>query len=142
MRNAICTAVVCGLAMLAQVSAVQAQRQVAASVTDPNDPKFITEQTRKQGGPMPAEQLALVFDHLDHALKVFPADKRIEGVTTLSVTTKASIRTVILDLYPKYKIAAISIDGKVAPPSRYSNPEGQLRITLAAPFAGGARCRL
>jgi aminopeptidase N len=29
---------------------------------------------------MPAEQLALMFDHLDHALKVFPAEKRIEGV--------------------------------------------------------------
>ena len=88
---------------------------------------------------MPAEQLALIFDHLDHALKVFPAEKRIEGVTTLSLTTKAPIRTLILDLYPKYTISSISIDGKVVPPSRYSNPEGQLRITLAAPFAAGAK---
>ena len=79
---------------------VRAQQPVAAAVTDPNDPTFLTEQTRKQGGPMPAEQMALVFDHLDHALKVFPADKRIEGVTTLSFTTKAPIRTVILDSIP------------------------------------------
>lgn len=139
MRRVISMAMLYGLAMLAQVSAVHAQRQVAASITDPNDPKFITAQTRKQGGPMPAEQMALVFDHLDHALMVFPAEKRIEGVTTLSFSTKAPIRTVILDLYPKYKIAAIFIDGKVVPPSSYSNPEGQLRITLAAPFAAGAK---
>jgi hypothetical protein len=113
--------------------------QVAAAVTDPNDPKFITAQTRKQGGVMPAEQLALIFDHLDHALKVFPAEKRIEACTTLSFTTKAPIRTLILDLYPKYRSRSISIDGKVVPPSRYSNPDGQLRISLDAPRAAGAK---
>src|SRR6476619_350464 len=120
MRNALAMAMamVCSLA-----AAGNAQRQLAAPITDPSDPKFITAQTRKQGGPMPAEQLALVFDHLDHALKVFPAEKRIEGVTALSFTTRATIHTLILDLYPKYKISSISIDGKVVPPSRYSNPE-------------------
>src|SRR5262245_40850716 len=101
---------ICGVAMLALAPAMHAQRQVAATVSDPNDPKFITAQTRKQGGPMPAEQMALVFDHLDHALKVFPTEKRIEGVTTLSFTTKASIGTVILDLFPRYTIASIAID--------------------------------
>ena len=136
-RNAFSRAVLYGVAMLAPVAPVHAQRPVTASLTDPNDPTFLTEQTRKQGGPMPAEQMALVFNHVDQALKVFPADKRIEGVTTLSFTTKAPIRTVILDLYPKYQIASISIDGKVVPPSRYSNPEGQLRILLATPFVAG-----
>jgi hypothetical protein len=136
-RNAFSRAVLYGVAMLAPVAPVHAQQRAAASLTDPNDPAFLTEQTRKQGGPMPAEQMALVFDHLDQALKVFPSEKRIEGVTTLSFTTKAPIRTVILDLYPKYQIASISIDGKVVPPSRYSNPEGQLRILLATPFAAG-----
>ena len=140
MRRAIAlVATICSAVMLAPVAALHAQRQVAAPVTDPNDPKFITAQTRKQGGVMPAEQLALIFDHLDHALKVFPAEKRIEGVTTLSFTTKAPIRTLILDLYPKYTISSISIDGKVVAPSRYSNPEGQLRIALDKPLPAGAK---
>ena len=95
MRNALVLAMMCGLAVVGH-----AQRQVAAPITDPNDPKFITAQTRKQGGPMPAEQLALIFDHLDHALKVFPPEKRIEGVTTLSFTTKAPISTLILICTP------------------------------------------
>lgn len=142
MRYAISMGLTGALAMLAHVSALHAQRPVAPPVTDPNDPKFITEQTRKQGGPMPAEQMALVFDHLDHALKVFPAEKRIEGVTTLSFTTRAPIRTVILDLYHKYTIHAISIEGKVVPPSSYSNPEGQLRIALASPLAAGAKLKV
>ncbi len=137
MRNVVRTVVMCGLVVLAHPSAAQAQRQAAAPITDPADPKFITAQTRKQGGPMPAEQMALVFDHLDHALKVFPAERRIEGVTALRFTTRASIGTVILDLYPKYTIASIAIDGRVVPPSTYSNPEGQLRIRLATPFAAG-----
>ena len=85
---------------------------------------------------MPAEQLALIFDHLDLALKVFPDEKRIEGVTTLSLRTKAPIKTLILDLFPKFTISEIAIDGRKLAPSAYSNPEGQLRITLAAPFDG------
>jgi aminopeptidase N len=129
----------CGIVLFAPAAAVDAQRQVAAPVTDPNDPKFITEQTRKMGGIMPPEQLALIFDHLDHALKVFPAEKRIEGVTTLTLRTRARISTLILDLYPKFTITSIAIDGKEVPRSGWSNPEGQLRITLPAPFPAGAR---
>src|SRR6476661_6767909 len=139
MRNVAIGAVVLCAAMVAQVPAAHAQRQVAGPVTDPNDPKYITAQTRKMGGPMPAEQLALIFDHLDLALKVFPDEKRIEGVTTLSLRTKASIKTLILDLFPKFTISAIYLDGKEVPPAAYSNPEGQLRIALAAPLEAGAK---
>ena len=139
MQHTIRLAISCGLALLSQAPASLAQRAVAAPVTDSTDPRFITAQTRKQGGPMPAEQLALVFDHLDNALKVFPAEKRIEGVTTLNFTTRAPIRTLILDLYPKYTISAISINGRIVPPSSYSNPEGQLRIALPAPLAAGVK---
>lgn len=139
MRQAIGTSMICALAALTQAIPVHAQRQVAHATTDASDPKFITAQTRKQGGPMPAEQLALVFDHLDHSLKVFPAKKRIEGRTQLSFTTKAPLRTLILDLYPKYTISSISIDGKIVPRSGYSNPEGQLRIALPTPLAAGVK---
>ena len=137
MRNAITIAMLCGL--LTPALMLHAQRQSGLAITDTSDPRFLTAQTRKMGGVMPAEQLALIFDHLEHSLKVFPAEKRIEGTTTLSFTTRAPIRTLILDLYPRYRIASISIDGRVVPPSRYSNPEGQLRITLPRPFPAGAK---
>ena len=99
-KAAIWAAMICA-AMLPRIPAAHAQRQVAAPVTDPSDPKYLTAQTRKMGGPMPAEQMALIFDHLDLALKVFPDEKRIEGVTTLSLRTKAPIKTLILDLFPE-----------------------------------------
>ena len=52
-------ALACTLALLAGTSAAHAQRQSAAAITDPNDPKFLTAQTRKMGGIMPPEELAL-----------------------------------------------------------------------------------
>jgi hypothetical protein len=39
----------------------------------------------------PPNNWALIFDHLDLALKVFPDAKRIEGVITLKLRTKAPI---------------------------------------------------
>lgn len=124
------TVAVFGVSVLVGLAALHAQRQVAAPVADPADPKFLTTQTRKMGGPMPPEQMALIFDHLDLALKVFPEQKRIEGVTTLSLRTKSSIQVVVLDLFPRFTISQIAINGEILPPSWYSNPEGQLRITL------------
>ncbi|WP_213979703.1 M1 family metallopeptidase [Sphingomonas sp. dw_22] len=129
----------CGAAAIGGANAACAQRQVAAPITDPNDPRYVTEQTRKMGGVMPPEQLALVFDHLDLALKVFPDRKRIEGDVTLDLHTKAQIGTLILDLFPKYAISAIYLDGRKLAPGRYANPEGQLRIALARPIKPGTK---
>ena len=136
-KAAIWVAMMCA-AMLPRGDGAHAQRQVAAPVTDPGDPKYLTAQTRKMGGPMPAEQLALIFDHLDLALKVFPNEQRIEGAATLRLRTKAPIKTLILDLFPKFTISEIDIDGRKIAPSAYANPEGQLRIALATPFEAGA----
>jgi aminopeptidase N len=137
MRKAAILAALVSAAVLTLVSAPHAQRQVAPPVNDPADPKYLTAQTRKMGGPMPAEQMALIFEHLDLALKVFPDEKRIEGVATLSLRAKASISTLILDLFPKFTISEIDIDGRRIAPSAYSNPEGQLLIALAATVAAG-----
>jgi aminopeptidase N len=138
MRTVAIRAAIVGAAVLVCLARGDAQRQSAAPITDPKDPKYLTAQTRKMGGPMPAEQMALIFDHLDLALKVFPDQMRIEGVTTLKLKTKAPIQTLILDLFPKFTISEITIDGQKLAPSAYSNPEGQLRIALAKPFAAGA----
>lgn len=115
MRHPTTIALLCGLALCAPSAALIAQRQSAAAITDTSDPRFLTAQTRKQGGVMPAEQLALIFDHLDHALKVYPSEQRIEGTTTLSFTTRAPIGTLILDLYPKYAISSIAITAERHP---------------------------
>jgi aminopeptidase N len=116
-----------------------ADRTPAAEITDPNDPKFLTEQTRKMGGVMPPEQLALTFEHLDLATKVFPEQKRIESTAELTLRSSQRLPVLILDLFPKFTIGSIQIDGRKIAPANYSNPQGQLRITLPRPIAPGHR---
>lgn len=137
LQSTVRTMALCGVCAWMGLAPTHAQRQSAAAVTDPADPKFITAQTRKMGGPMPAEQLALTFEHLDLAIKVFPDQKRIEGVTTLRLRTTAPLETLILDLFPKFTISQIAINDEVLPPSSYANPEGQLRIALPSRVPAG-----
>lgn len=129
----------CALAGIGVLPPAAAQRVAAPAVTDPSDPKFLTEQTLKMGGPRPQEQMALGFKHLDLALKVLPERKRIEGVATLDLAAKAPIGTLYLDLFPKFTIEAIYLDGKKIPASRYANPDGLLRVSLPKPLAKGTR---
>lgn len=107
----------------------------------PDDPRFLTEQTRKMGGVMPPEQLALEFRHLDLTTQIFPEQKRIESTAVLTLGTAIRLSELVLDLYPKYAIDRIEIDGRKLAPSEYSNPEGQLRIKLPRAIATGAQLK-
>ncbi|WP_136162540.1 M1 family metallopeptidase [Sphingomonas flavalba] len=127
---------VAGAALLVATAAVA---QTTAAAPDPDaEAKFITPQTRKMGGVMPPEQLALSFEHLDLALKVFPDEKRIEGDATLTLRAKEAVPELILDLYPKFRIASIVLNGRTVSPADYTNTEGQLRIKLRRPLAKGS----
>lgn len=97
----------------------------------------LTEQTLKMGGPMPAEQLAVSFDHLDLNIKVFPYEKRIEANATLTLGVKEPIRNVVLDLYPNFYVSEIRIDGQRLAESDWSNPDGQLNIELSSVVKAG-----
>src|SRR3546814_20877472 len=119
--------VACG-ALAGAAPAALAQRQVAAPVTDPGDAKFITEQTRKMGGVMPPEQLALTFEHLDLATKVYPDQQRIESVATLTLTSSRPVPVLTLAMYPKFALAAITLDGTTSAPSACPNPPRQLHL--------------
>ena len=97
----------------------------------------LTEQTRKMGGPLPAEQLALSFEHLDLGIKVYPYEKRIEAEATLTLRTESALRNLLLDLYPNFHISGIEINGKKVAQGSWSNPEGQIRILMPEPAKAG-----
>src|SRR3546814_21079314 len=85
------------------------------------------------GGVMPPEQLALTFEHLDLATKVYPDQKRIESVATLTLTSSRPVPVLILDMYPKFAIAAITVDGRKIAPDRKSVVQGKsvsVRVVL------------
>ena len=97
----------------------------------------LTEQTRKMGGPLPAEQLALSFEHLDLGIKVYPYEKRIEAEATLTLRAESALRDLLIDLYPNFHISSIEINGKKVAQGSWSNPEGQLRILMPEPAKAG-----
>ncbi len=102
------------------------------------DPTFLTAQTRKMGGVLPAEQQALEIRHLDLATKVFPEQQRLESTATLTLRTVTSVAELVVDLYPRFTIHRIEVDGRAVPASNYSNPDGQLRVQLRRATAPGA----
>lgn len=97
----------------------------------------LTAQTRAMGGPRPAEEMALSIEHLDLSVKLLPRQKRIEGRAVLTLRASAAAHTLILDLYPGYRIDAIEVDGQRLDAGAYGNPQGQLRIRLPVPLAAG-----
>lgn len=113
-------------------------RPNAKEVSDPADPRFITDQTRKMGGVLPPEQAALEFRHLDLATRVYPDEKRIESTAQLTLRATAALTELVLDLYPKFDIERIEVNGRRIDASRWSNPQGQLRIRLPRPVTAGA----
>ena len=99
----------------------------------------LTAQTKISGGPRPAEQTALTFEHADLSFEVLPATRRIEGVATLSFTARAPLSRLVIDLDRNLPVSAIAIDGQALPKSAWRNPDGQLGITLPRPVAAGEK---
>ena len=110
----------------------------AATLPKKGEPP-ITEQTQRSGGPVAPEQAALVFEAADLQFEVLPETETLNGVATLSFTTRAPLTRLLIDLDRNLPVTAISIDGAALAPSAWRNPDGRLVVTLPAPLAAGAR---
>lgn len=124
--------------VLLSIAVMELRAQDKAGAGADEDAKFLTEQTRKMGGVMPPEQMALSFEHLDLSIKMYPGEKRIEGDARLTFTAKEPVRELTLDLYPRFEIESVSVNGNTVPRPDYSNRDGQLKIRLGSPFQAGS----
>lgn len=124
----------CAVSLLALAHAAQ-----AATPVNPVKPAPTTALTLRTGGQMPAEQAAVVLEHVDLKLKVIPQRKAIEGDATLTLTAKSALPRIVLDLDRNLAISALVVDGKTLPASAWTNPEGRLTITPPAPIAAGTK---
>ena len=114
----------------AAVSAFAAMLAVAAPASAEKGKPELTDQTKRAGGKMIAEQAALQFDRADLAIEVFPDREQISGVATHSFTARSPVRRVVIDLDRNLPVSAVSIDGRPLEARSWSNPEGRLSITL------------
>ena len=101
------------------------------------EPLKTSELSLQTGGPMPAEQQALGFEHADLKFKILPDKKAIEGEATLTFTAKAPLDKLVLDFDRVFTIRKLTIDGKALKPTAWSNPEGRMTITLPHAVAKG-----
>jgi len=99
----------------------------------------LTEQTRRSGGPIDAEQAKLRFETADLSFEVLPDRYRLEGRAALTFTATALLTLLRLDLDRNLPVTAVSIDGRALAPGAWSNPQGRLDIRLPAPVAAGHR---
>lgn len=84
-------------------------------------------------------QAALGFDAVDLTIEVFPDRQAIAGTAVLTLTARAPLDQLLLDLDRNLPVRAVSIGGVALKPAAWSNPEGRLRITLPRPIGAGER---
>jgi len=91
------------------------------------------------GGVRPPEQLAVRFDRADLSFEVLPDTQELNGIAVLDFTAKSPLARLVVDLDKNLPVKAIAIDGKLLKPGAWSNPEGQLVITLPRPLKAGQK---
>lgn len=111
---------------------------VAAAPPRKGEPP-LTPQTQKSGGVIDPEQAKLGFETADLAIEIFPDREAIAGTAKLVFVAKAPLTELVIDLDRNLPVSTISIDEKPLPPTAWTNPQGQLRITLPGGVAAGRR---
>ncbi|MFC0134899.1 peptidase M1 [Massilia eurypsychrophila] len=99
----------------------------------------LTTRTVNSGAERAPEQLAVVFEKADLALRIDPASRTIRGDATLTFQALSPLGRIVLDLDNHLPIDSVAVDGQLLPASAYSNPDGRLAITLPRQLAAGAR---
>ena len=105
-------------------------------VPGPGKPE-LSEHTKASGLPLTAEQRAVRFTHADLAIEVKPDTHAIDGVATLTFVPDRALTRMTLDLDRNLPISAIAVDGRAIDAKDWSNPDGQLTITLPQPAQPG-----
>lgn len=114
---------------------------IAATAAEKGKPP-ITAQTARSGGALDPDQARLSLETVDLAIEVFPDREAISGVATLTLTAKAAVSVLPIDLDKNLPVSAVSIDGRALAPGAWSNPDGRLIIRPGRTIAKGSRFAL
>jgi len=97
----------------------------------------ITERTKASGGPLSPERAALRMEAAELDLEIFPETRRIKGAATLTLSNSTTLDRLLIDLDRNFTVSAISIGGKPLAKGAWTNPDGELAITLPARAVAG-----
>jgi aminopeptidase N len=110
-----------------------------AEDAQPSTEPALTEQTLHSGGPMPAEQQRVNFDHAELHFTVDIAQQSLDADARLSFSAREATDTLLLDLDPHLAISQLSVNEKKLANDKWTNPDGRLRIALPKPLAKGEK---
>ena len=99
----------------------------------------LTTQTVNSGAERAPEQLAVVFEKADLALRIDPASRSIRGDAASTFQALSPLDRTVLDLDNNLPVDSVMVDGQLQPASAYSNPVGRLAIALPRQVAAGAQ---
>ncbi|WP_440979438.1 M1 family metallopeptidase [Sphingomonas pseudosanguinis] len=133
-RNCVAGLLASSLLLTAAVTSAQGTKPLPAKGEPP-----LTAQTMVSGGVRPPEQLAVSFDRADLSFEVLPDTQELNGIAVLDFTAKAPLGRLVIDLDRNLPVEAIAIDGKPLKAAAWSNPEGQLVVTLPRPLRAGQK---
>ena len=122
----------------AVVAALALATLPASALAQKGEPP-ITDLTARSGGEIEPERAALRLEHVDLNLEVDAERKYLAGTATLTLTTSARQRRLLIDLDRNFHVSAVQIDGKALAAGKWRNPEGRLTIDLPAPVAAGGK---
>ncbi|WP_309627976.1 M1 family metallopeptidase [Brevundimonas sp.] len=107
-------------------------------------PRQSTPFTLQSGQPRTSEQTNVRFDQADLSIKVFPDQRRIEGVAVLDFTaTTGTIYWMQVELDTVFSIDSIAVDGvDLYRDDNWRNDEGRLAIHLGRDLEPGQSVRI
>ncbi|WP_010164292.1 M1 family metallopeptidase [Sphingomonas sp. PAMC 26617] len=116
--------------MVSRVALLLAGLSLTAAALPQKGEPPITAQTQKSGGAIDPDQAKLTFAAADLAFEILPETQSLRGIATLDFAARAPLARLIVDLDRNLPVESIAIDGTDLHPDAWTNPEGQLRITL------------
>jgi aminopeptidase N len=97
---------------------------------------YVKRQMLESGGRLPASLAAYDVRHYDLSVKVEPADKRIEGLSTVTVETLAPIETFEVNLDGRLEVTSARVDGAE---HAFGHSDGSIVVELPDAWEVGER---
>ncbi len=97
---------------------------------------YVKRQMLESGGRLPASMAAYDVRHYDLSVKVEPADKRIEGRSTVTVETLASIEAFEINLDGRLEVTSALADGAAC---GFDHEDGSITVELPETWKSGER---
>lgn len=95
---------------------------------------YVKNQMLDSGGKLPPAMAAYDVRHYDLAVRVFPAERRIEGRNTVTVEVIDELETFVINLDDRLTVTSVEVDGVGC---EFRHRKGVITAVLPSTWSGG-----